>query len=139
MGFSNFFVKEDPRGAIYLLKNYQAQLVQFQEIPKGDEYLTPYRRDSFKYLIPFSDSIFFYSENLIDFALCAGSLLFSDSFSFTSDAFSNPEDPKHPENITERSVEHENGKVITKNHSAKWYPLLFRGGISFGDSKPYEL
>ncbi len=68
LGFSNF-VKEDPRGAMYLLQNYQTQLLQFKEVPINDEYLAPYRKDSFKYLIPFSDSIFFYSESASDFVL----------------------------------------------------------------------
>lgn len=137
LGFSNF-VKEDPVGAIYLLQNYQTQLLQLKEIPEGNDYLTPYRKDSFKYLIPFSDSIFFYSENPSDFVLQLSDFIHG-SFSFTSDAFSAPEDINHPENITEQSVVIENGKAVTKKHSAKWYPLLFRGGIGFGDAKVYEL
>lgn len=137
LGFSNF-VKEDPRGAIYLLQNYQVQLLQFKEIPKADEYLTPYRKDSFKYLIPFSDSIFFYSENASDFVLQLSDFI-NGSFSFTSDVFSNPEDPNSPENVTEKSVEFEEGKAVAKNHLAKWYPLLFRGGIGFGDAEVFEL
>ncbi len=137
LGFSDF-VKEDPRGAIYLLQNYQMQLLQLGETPNANEYLTPYRKDSFKYLIPFSDSIFFYSENASDFVLQLSTFIHG-SFSFTSNAFSKPENPIHPENVTERSIKIENGKVITKNHSAKWYPLLFRGGIGFGDAKVFEL
>jgi hypothetical protein len=137
LGFSNF-VKEDPRGAIYLLQNYQTQLLQFGEIPKGDEYLTPLRKDSFKYLIPFSDSIFFYSENASDFVLQLSNFL-NGSFTFTSDAFANPEDPNHPENITEKSFDYVEGNIVANNHSAKWYPLLFRGGIGFGDAKVLEL
>jgi hypothetical protein len=125
-------------GALYLLQNYQTQLLQFKEIPKGDEYLTPYRKDSFKYLIPFSDSIFFYSENASDFVLQLSNFIHA-SFSFTSHAFSNPGDLNHPENVTEKSISIEEGNPVIKNHPAKWYPLLFRGGIGFGDAKVYDL
>lgn len=137
LGFSNF-VKEDPKGALSLLQNYQVQLQQFKEIPEANEYLAPYRKDSFKYLIPFSDSIFFYSENPSDFVLQLSDFIHS-SFAFTSNAFANPEDPDHPENVTEKSMVARDGEIVTKDHSAKWYPLLFRGGIGFGDAQVYEL
>lgn len=137
LGFSSF-VKEDPVGAIYLLQNYQTQLLELHKIPDGDEYLAPYRKDSFKYLIPFSDSIFFYSENASDFVLQLSAFI-HESFSFTSHAFSDPEDLIHPENVTEKSVSFKDGELVTEHHSMKWYPLLFRGGIGFGDAKVFEL
>ena len=137
LGFSNF-VKEDPDGAIYLLQNYQTQINHINHDTRANEYLAPYRRDSFKYFIPFSDSIFFYSEQPSDFVMQLADFI-NGSFAFTSDAFSNPEDSLHPENITERSFEVENGELVTKEHSAKWYPLLFRGGIGYGDAVVHQL
>jgi hypothetical protein len=137
LGFS-YFVKEDPQGAIMLLQNYQVQLQQLSEMPKQDEYLTPYRKDSFKYLIPFSDCIFFYSDQPSEFVMQLSGFV-NGSFTFTSNAFSNPEDKDHPENVTEKGVVWENGKAIVKDFPAKWYPLLFRGGIGFGDAKVFEL
>jgi hypothetical protein len=131
LGFSAF-AKEDPRGAIYLMQNYQVQIDNVNESIAADEYFKPYQRDSFKYLIPYSDSIFFYSVmQLSDFI--------HGSFSLTSHAFAHPEDTSHPENITESSVEMEEGHPVTKYHSARWYPLLFRGGIGYGDAQVQEL
>jgi hypothetical protein len=137
LGFSNF-VKEDPRGAIYLMQNYQTQIDHIIQETRADEYLTPYKRDSFKYFIPFSDSIFLYSEKPSEFVMQLADFI-NGSFSFTSNAFANSEDKLHPENITEKSFEIQEGKAITKLHSAKWYPLLFRGGVGFGDASVQEL
>lgn len=137
LGFRNF-VNENPRGAIMLLQNYQVQLQLLKDFPKDDTYTTPYRKDSFKYLIPFSDSIFFYSEQPSEFVMQLSDFI-NGSFSFTSNAFSNPEDPDHPENVTERGIAWENGNAILKNFPEKWFPLLFRGGIGFGDARVMEL
>lgn len=137
LGFSNF-VKEDPRGAIYLMQNYQVQIDLINQSTHEMDYFTPYRRDSFKYLIPFSDSIFFYSETPSDFIMQLSDFV-NGSFAFTSHAFTNPEDKLHPENVTEKSIELVDGKAITLEHSAKWYPLLFRGGIGYGDAHVHQL
>lgn len=136
LGFRNY-INENQRGAIMLLQNYQTQLQFLKDFP-NDDYTAPYRKDSFKYLIPFSDSIFFYSEQPSEFVVQLSDFV-NGSFSFTSDAFSNPEDPEHPENVTEKGVIWENGKAVVKNFPEKWFPLLFRGGIGFGDARVMEL
>jgi hypothetical protein len=137
LGFTNF-VNENPQGAVMLLQNYQVQLQYLDKFPKEDKYTTSYKKDSFKYLIPFSDSIFFYSEQPSEFVMQLSDFI-NGSFSFTSNVFSNPEDPKHPENVTERGMVWEDGKALVKNFPAKWFPLLFRGGIGFGDARVMEL
>jgi hypothetical protein len=136
LGFKNF-VKENSEGAIRVLQNYQVQLQFLDNFPKEDNYTAPYKTDSFKYLIPFSDSIFFYSEKPSEFVMQLSNFV-NGSFSFTSDAFSNSEDAEHPENVNERGAVEE-GKVVMKIFPAKWYPLLFRGGIGFGDASVMEL
>jgi hypothetical protein len=137
LGFKNF-VNENSEGAIKVLQNYQVQLQFLDKFPKGDTYTTPYKTDSFNYLVPFSDSIFFYSEKPSEFVMQLSNFV-NGSFSFTSDAFSNPEDAEHPENVNERGAVMEEGKVVMKNFPSKWYPLLFRGGIGFGDARVMEL
>lgn len=137
LGFRSF-VNENQNGAIMLLQNYQVQLQFLKDFPKNDAYTAPYRKDSFKYLIPFSDSIFFYCEQPSEFVMQLSDFI-NGSFSFTSDAFSNPEDPEHPENVNEKGVIWEDGKAVVKNFPAKWFPLLFRGGIGFGDARVMEL
>jgi hypothetical protein len=129
LGFSNF-VEEDTRGALTLLQNYQTQLYNWQHI--NSNLPTAYKRDSFLYMIPFSDSIFFYSKNASDFVLQLASFI-HDCFSFTSNAFVEPEDELFPENVTEYALEHDGDEIVKKEYQAKWYPLLFRGGIGFGD------
>lgn len=137
LGFKNF-VNENPQGAIKVLQNYQVQLQFLDKFPKEDSYTAPYKTDSFNYLIPFSDSIFFYSEKPSEFVMQLSNFV-NGGFSFTSDAFSNPEDPEHPENVNERGAVIEKGKVVMKDFPSKWYPLLFRGGIGFGDARVMEL
>lgn len=137
LGFKNF-VNENPQGTLMVLQNYQVQLQFLDKFPNDNTYTAPYKTDSFNYLIPFSDSIFFYSEKPSEFVMQLSNFV-NGSFSFTSDAFSNPEDPLHPENVTEKGAVVEDGKVVMKDFPAKWYPLLFRGGIGFGDARVMEL
>lgn len=137
LGFKSF-VNENTDGAIRLLQNYQVQLQFLDQFLKKDDYSIPYRKDSIKYLIPFSDSIFFYSEQPSEFVMQLSDFI-NSSFSFTSDAFSNPEDPNHPENVSEQSIDYKDGKVIVNSIPSKWYPLLFRGGIGNGDAQIMEL
>jgi hypothetical protein len=137
LGFK-YFVNENQEGAIKILQNYQVQLELLDNLPKKDDYLTPYRMDSIKYLIPFSDSIFLYSEQPSEFVMQLANFI-NSSFSFTSSAFSNPENPDYPEDVTEIGIVWEDGKPITKDYPSKWFPLLFRGGIGYGDARIMEL
>lgn len=137
LGFE-FFVKNDPEGALKVLQNYQVQLAFDTPLQPCDPYLDPYRLDSFKYVIPFSDSVFFYADDPSKFVLQLANFVHG-SFSFTSDAFTMPEDPKHPEKVTEKTVVWENGHPVMKDLAANWYPVLFRGGIGYGDAAPMEL
>ena len=137
LGFTNY-VNENRRGAIMLLQNYQVQLQQLGDFLQEDNYTIPYQQNSFKYLIPFSDSIFFYSEKPSEFVMQLSNFI-NESFSLTSHVYTNPEDPEHPENVTERGVAIEGGKMIVKDFPAKWFPLLFRGGIGYGDASVMQL
>lgn len=137
LGFSNH-VKNDPEAALLLLQNYQAILTMASTDLPTHESLIPYHQDSFKYFIPFSDSVFIYSENLKTFAEQLSNFLHS-CFSFTSKQYCEPEDANHPHRVTVTAVEIEDGKPVTKKYIENWHPLFFRGGIGFGTVKVIEL
>ena len=123
LGFKNF-VNENPQGTLMVLQNYQVQLQFLDKFPNDNTYTAPYKTDSFNYLIPFSDSIFFYSEKPSEFVMQLSNFV-NGSFSFTSDAFSNTEDPLHPENVTEKGAVVEDGKVVMKDFPAKLYDSIW--------------
>jgi hypothetical protein len=137
LGFSNH-IKSDPQTALHLLQNYQAVLGTGSYQAARDESLMPYCQESFKYFIPFSDSIFLYSEKPCDFVQQLSHFVHS-SFSFTSNQYKTPEDPKYPHKVTVRAFEIEDGKPITKEYEEDWPPLLFRGGIGLGNATVIEL
>lgn len=76
-------MNENPEGAIGALQNYQVQLQFLDKFPEGGTYTTPYKTDSFNYLIPFSDRIFFYSEKPSEFIMQLSNFV-NGSFSFTT-------------------------------------------------------
>jgi len=84
---------------------------------------------SFESFLPCSDSIFIIS-NQPDLLIQQVSRFLIDSFKLTSSAFEHPENPTDPAavTVTELSVH-----GISGQHDEHWFPLLFRGGISFAD------
>lgn len=85
---------------------------------------------SFEKLLPFSDSIFITSKNADTFIKQLSSFL-SECFMFTANEYSNPNDPEHPEHVTEKEYDFDQKCFVNK--VSKWYPVLFRGGISYGE------
>lgn len=137
LGFSNY-VKHDPDAAVALLQNYQTVLTLRDNAPTTDRALIPYRQDSFKYFIPFSDSIFFYSENASEFVQQLAHFIHA-CFAFTSNQYANPIDPRYPHQVAVKLVGIEQGSAVIQEHIENWYPLLFRGGIGYGDAKVIDL
>lgn len=137
LGFSNH-VKNDPEAALLLLQNYQTILTMGSlDVPTHDSFI-PYRQNSFNYFIPFSDSIFIYSESPSAFVQQLSHFIHS-CFSFTSNQYCEPEDANQPHRVTVTAVEIEDGKPVTKKYTENWHPLFFRGGIGFGHVKVIEL
>jgi hypothetical protein len=139
LGFKNYTLI-DPAGATQLLLNYHeiinTKLADMAQFPAGG-HADPELRNlaltgevgSFESFLPSSDSIFVIS-NQPDLLVQQVSQFLMDSFRFTSSAFEHPEDPTNPAavTITELSLH-----GISGRHVERWFPLLFRGGISFGD------
>jgi hypothetical protein len=139
LGFKNYTLI-DPAGAAQLLLNYHeiintklADMVQFPAQNHTDPGLQNLALEgevgSFETFLPFSDSVFVIS-NQPDLLIRQVSRFLIDSFQFTSGAFAHPENPTDPTavTITELSLQGVSGR-----HGERWFPLLFRGGISFGD------
>ncbi len=113
LGFREF-IHEDIIGASTLLEHYQNVL---------DEICTkspifPEEESSIKYFIPYSDSIFIASPDNVSFVQELSKFIYR-SFVISSYPFEKKMNPIEPFDVYE-------------NHHAKWFPLLFRGGIGFG-------
>jgi hypothetical protein len=87
--------------------------------------------NSFKYFLPFSDSVFIASDNPNEFLKQIGSFVLH-CFTFTSRPLQNPDDPSNPTIVVHKFKDK---TTIEEN----WYPTLFRGGIALGESIPIEL
>lgn len=89
---------------------------------------------SFVNFIPCSDSIFIQSM-IPDLFLKQLSHFLLGCFLLKSHAYSNPEDTTNPVEVTISSVSSNGVKKLKTN----WFPLLFRGGISFGESRVFDI
>lgn len=85
---------------------------------------------SFESLLPLSDSIFITSNEANLFIEQLSSFLLS-CFRFYASQYVNPEDPEYPEHVNERVFDIQKKEFVDK--PSKWYPVLFRGGISSGE------
>jgi hypothetical protein len=84
--------------------------------------------DSFETLLPFSDSIFITSTDPDKFVKQVSHLL-SHSFLINSHQYSYPDNPSNPLETTISEV----GLTETRKIKANRYPVLFRGGVSYGN------
>lgn len=84
---------------------------------------------SFETFLPFSDSVFVISGQP-DLLVKQLSRFLIDSFAFTSDAFAHPEQAQDPTAVTIAELSLHG---VVRRTVARWFPLLFRGGIAFGD------
>lgn len=94
--------------------------------------------DSFEYFLPFSDSLFIQSSTANDFIKQISSFLL-DCFLLKSNNYYTPEDPSDPSKVTIKEIGIENGKVVKKDKPYHWHPLLFRGGISYGNTCVFDI
>lgn len=139
LGFKNYTLL-DPAGAAQLLLNYHeiinTKLADMAQFP-ADGYDDPGLRrlalagevGSFESFLPFSDSVFVIS-NQPDLFVQQVARFLIDSFTITSNTFAHPEDPKDPTKVTITEL---SSRGVAGQKNARWFPLLFRGGIAFGD------
>ncbi|MFH2108558.1 MAG: hypothetical protein ABII93_07815 [Chrysiogenia bacterium] len=130
LGFSNY-TKSNPKGALWLLDNYQTILHETIRDGASDTPVpTTLKKlhemnlvSSFEYFIPFSDSIFITSKEIDDFIFQVSSFLIK-CFWLTADKYTYPVNKADPCYVS-------NGEW--------WYPTFFRGGMAFGKVIPFEL
>ena len=139
LGFSNF-VNEDQDGAVEILRNFHDVLRirrRFEQnqpassMPDGQLKILAERNasDSFVHLIPMSDSMFIVSEQP-DKVVEQLSTFLSNCFLYVAANYDSPtnviQQPFTDVRVTA------SGNVERRHGRENWYPILFRGGISFG-------
>ncbi|RCW49795.1 hypothetical protein [Halanaerobium sp. ST460_2HS_T2] len=148
LAFSNY-VRDNPQEAINLFDNYNNILkvkITDEKINPISSYTNSLREiaetksiNSFEYFIPFSDSIFISSQKPNKFVKQLSSFLI-DCFKFTSDEYINPENKNKPTEVRVKIPRlDENKKLNFEEELQNWFPVLFRGGISFGEAYPTKL
>lgn len=89
--------------------------------------------DSFSAFLPFSDSVFIIGDDLNKLIRQISSFLI-ESFTFKAYAFVTASSTDTPTLQDVRTVQiRQNGKVEVTSEKERWYPLLFRGGIAYGE------
>lgn len=129
LGFKSV-LESDPQGAAQLLTDYKMIFedeMRNRTVHENDPNIAQTRRlssmDSFQTFLPMSDSVIITSDD--------PSLLVSNLSTFLFDVYNfSP---------TSRCISEEsNISFKSKISRPKTYPLLFRGGISYGEVIPYE-
>jgi len=136
LGFSNYTLT-DTAGALNLLKDYRTilnQKVTDNKLHPAESYPPELQKpvekclvDSFEYFLPFSDSIFIVSSEPNKFIRQLSCFLL-ECFKFSTSHLHTFSTNKEEPTVVEKSAR--------KEH---WYPLLFRGGVSFEEVIPIDL
>jgi hypothetical protein len=139
LGFKGI-INKDINGAIQLISDYQETLrikkidesmfkEQYEKKEKDMNLKSLFDKsiiDSFEYFIPFSDSAFIIANNADKFVFQISNHLLG-SFMLGGYIY----DDRHSRNKDDlRQV---------NNSKRKWYPLLFKGGIAYGDCVPIKI
>jgi len=136
LGYKNI-VHRDLNGAIQLIADYQEIL----RIKKDDEMMFKKQYDkedinlktlfensiidSFDYFIPFSDCFFIIASNISKFIMQISNF-FVESFIISGYQY----DDSHTK---------QRNDLLQISSKTKWYPLLFKGGVSFGECVPLKI
>lgn len=129
LGFGQVALK-DTLGAVELISDYQTIINQkikdvtiHPNLSIEDKEILA---DSFETLLPFSDSIFITSVAPDKFVKQVAHFL-SHSFLLNSNQYLHPENPSNPLETDTYEI-----KTNGKKNKINRYPVLFRGGVSFG-------
>ncbi len=132
LGFGQVALK-DTNGAIELISDYQ--IIVNNKVTDATIHPTLLTTaeeicaDSFETLLPFSDSIFITSSDPDKFVKQVAHLL-SHSFLINANQYSHPDNPANP---LETTIPEIVSLTETRRIKVNRYPVLFRGGISFGN------
>jgi hypothetical protein len=150
LGFK-YFIFKDLKGAIESLNSYhmmldlkmQSMMMRRRRNNSNSEELNKIIErgeiSSFDHFLPFSDSIFIQSSMPDLFVAQLSSFLIS-TFGLKSSTYAFSEKGKDPSIVSIRnSSVDSNGSVIQRNALEYWFPVLMRGGISFGECHPINI
>ena len=142
LGFSDC-VKNNPDEAIMMLSHFNTVLTSLSlervvhpssgYVPGLQNLARRTSNESFEHFMPFSDSVFIASSNCSDFLMQLGNFV-KNSFMLNAHIYAHPENPDDP------TATHYIGVDTSDPNNIKHIdipchqpPVLFRGGLSFGD------
>ena len=147
LGFESFSIK-DSDAALRILEDFQEVLLMRRQtanlylsidVPELLMDRLPDRTslDSFEYFLPMSDSVFILSDEP-DKVVAHLSTFLVESFFLRGHALRNADTSNvHRQRIT--VIGRANSGEVEKNAvDENWYPVLFRGGISYGDAEEFK-
>lgn len=148
LGFAGA-VKSDPDGAVTMLQDQASALedalvdgtlhpVSSYTDPAVQQLAEAGLVTSFDTFLPMSDSIFVTASDPNLFVKQLSRLLVSQ-FTFRLSTFADPESPGDPRQVTMRSVELVSGQAQVTERQACWWPILYRGGIAYGDVQSLKM
>jgi hypothetical protein len=125
LGFSGY-TQRDIHGALRVVGNYQAVI--------GVHFAAGAAFNSFTDFIPFSDSIFLVADDPNLFTEQISQFLV-DCFLLTALQYTNPINPADPTDVVVKEIDYDpqSRKAITNNVNQKWFPAIFKGGITAGE------
>ncbi|MGB3479400.1 MAG: hypothetical protein WBB67_09590 [bacterium] len=139
LGFSDI-VQKEISGALVLLTDFHETINMklsdmiihkhhYDKHEKDPNLRESFKRiiiDTFEYFIPFSDSVFIIANNADMFVYQLSNLLYG-SFMLGGHIYDN------------HYSKDKDDLLQANNSKRKWYPLLFKGGIAFGDCVPMKI
>ena len=134
LGFKSFLL-EDPDAALVTLEDFHSVLATRQGWEDQGHCIPAFLAvDSFDFLLPMSDSVFILSKDPAKVAQQLSTFL-SSVFLLSGGAFS--DGMADPSNVLRQCVKNyqldASGEGQVTSYWEKWYPVLFRGGIAYGD------
>lgn len=147
LGFGSFS-NEDSDAALRILEDFQEVLLVRRQtadlnlsIDVPEMLMDPAPNgtslDSFEYFLPMSDSVFILSDEPDKVAAHLSTFLV-DSFILRGHALRNADISNvHRQRVTNFRYAN-SGEVDRNTADENWYPVLFRGGISYGDAEVFK-
>ena len=132
LGFK-WFLNKDRKAAVEIHRDFH-HILGIRGMSEGPlkRLAERHGRDSFEYFLPMSESVFILSEDPDKVAAQLSTLL-SDIFLFSAHAYSMPDSCDVLQQRIREFCVNESGiaKVIYRKEN--WFPVLFSGGISYGE------
>ena len=143
LGFK-WFLNKDHEAAVEIHRDFHhvlenRRLQPLSRMPEGPlkRLAEQHGRDSFEYFLPMSDSVFILSEDPDKVAAQLSTFL-SDTFLFGGSVYGMPDSCASCDVLQQRVSElniNKSGIAEVKDRWENCYPVLFRGGISYGEVK----